>query len=454
MNDYSKIDPDWAWSDYSPSAAGTTWDLRRASHLYRRAGFGADYATLHDALSRSPAEIVDGWLNLATPEFAKQMDGVAKSVVATNSTEGLAAWWAYRMLHTPRQLTEKLTLFWHGHFATSVAKVENVRLMLDQNETLRSHASGDFRALVQAISRDPAMLIYLDSNTNRKAHPNENYARELMELFCLGEGQYTEQDIRELAKCFTGWEIRRDKFRFNRRQHDSGEKSFLGHTGAFSGEGAVHVVMQHQATPEFIVGKLVNFFVFDEPSPPATLIAPLVRQFRADDLNLHSVLRRILTSNLFYSHYAVGRKIRSPAELCIGLPRCLQATADMFLLSAGMAAAGQELFQPPNVKGWPGGRAWINSSTLLARSNLVTRLVGHERTKFTAGSINDLLDSHNLDNAEQLIDWLSVLLLPVDIHEDARRTLASLWKESRDDRQLAFKHVVSTLSTLPEFQLA
>ena len=454
MNDFSTIDPDWAWSEYDPSDADMTWGPRRASHLYRRAGFGADYDTLQAAIPNGPTSIVDAWLGSSTPDFAEQMNRVAKSVVATNSAEGLAAWWAYRMLHSPRPLAEKLTLFWHSHFATSIAKVENVRLMFDQNETLRRHASGDFQALVQAISRDPAMLIYLDSNTNRKAHPNENYARELMELFCLGEGRYTEHDIRELAKCFTGWEIRREKFRFNRRQHDSGEKSLLGSKGAFSGEEAVQVVLRHQATPEFIVGKLVTFFVFDEPSPPPTLIAPLARQLRRDDLNLHSVVRRILTSNLFFSEYALGRKIRSPAELCVGLPRCLEATADMYLLSTAMGAAGQKLFQPPNVKGWPGGRAWINSSTLLARSNFVTQMFEHERTKFTAGTISDLLAAYDLDGAGQLIDWLTVLFLPVEMHSDARRTLADVWNASQDDKQHAFKNVVAALSTLPEFQLA
>ena len=249
----NEIDPQWAWSRYEPSA-DRPWDRAVAAHLYRRAGFGASRRELDEAVGRSPAEVVE---QLASTEGAAatmqaDLDQLAETLLATGDSKNLSAWWLYAMLAAPNQLLEKTTLFWHGHFATGAEKVTDMRLMYEQNRLLRQHALGDFAALAQAISRDPAMLIYLDSATNRKAHPNENYARELMELFCLGEGNYTEQDVQQVARCFTGWEIRRGKYRFNRYQHDTGEKAFLSQSGEFGGEDAVRIVLQQRSAPRFI----------------------------------------------------------------------------------------------------------------------------------------------------------------------------------------------------------
>ena len=222
--------------------------------------------------------------------------------------------------------------------------------MLTQNELLRSFAFGDFSKLLLEISRDPAMLVYLDSATNRKSHPNENYAREIMELFCLGEGNYTETDIRELARCFTGWEIRRDEFRFNRYQHDDGKKTIMNQTGEFGGEEGVKIVLEQKSAPEFIATKLVRFFVMDEPSPTVELIAPLAKELRESGMTIQPVLRKILTSNLFYSPHSVGRKVRSPVELAIGLLRSLEGTTNTFDLAEEMLTLGQGLLYPPSVR--------------------------------------------------------------------------------------------------------
>ena len=260
------IDDSPAWSEFIPSAE-TPWDLRAAAHLYRRAAFGATWDELNAAVQRTPAEVVDDLLDAPqSSEYVAQMQTLAASALATGNVRQLSAWWAYRMLSTPASALEKTTLFWHGHFATSAEKVQDGELMLKQNELLRSFAFGDFAALLLEMSRDPAMLVYLDSATNRKAHPNENFAREIMELFCLGEGNYTETDIRELARCFTGWEIRRGEYRFNRYQHDTGRKSILGESGEFGGEDGVRIVLQQKSAPEFIVSKLIRYFVRDEPA--------------------------------------------------------------------------------------------------------------------------------------------------------------------------------------------
>ncbi len=247
------VDPAWAWQPYRPTD-DHPWDHRLASHLYRRAAFGVNVATLDAATHRDCGEIVDELFG-ASPDALKGdeaamsiANSLAEATLARNDPKRLAAAWVYRMVTTPRPLREKATLFWHGHFATSADKVDDAKLMWRQNQLIREHALGDFSALTQAVAKDPAMLIYLDSAINRKAHPNENFARELMELFCLGEGNYTETDVQELARCFTGWEIKNERFRKNRYQQDAGSKRLLGQSGEMDGEQAIDVVLRQPAT--------------------------------------------------------------------------------------------------------------------------------------------------------------------------------------------------------------
>jgi uncharacterized protein (DUF1800 family) len=444
------IDPEWAWSEFKPTEE-VPWNLRTASHLFRRAGFGATYQELVEATQKSPSEVVDDLLAIREPEsFLGDMKSLADAAIATGNVRQLSAWWAYRMLSTPAQVLEKTTLFWHGHFATSAEKVTDPQLMLTQNELLRSFAFGDFSELLLEISRDPAMLVYLDSATNRKAHPNENYAREIMELFCLGEGRYSESDIRELARCFTGWEIRRNEFRFNRYQHDSGRKSILGQTGEFEGEDGVRIVLEQQAAPEFIASKLVRYFVLDEPAPDANLIAPLAKELRDSGMLIRPVLRRILTSNLLFSKVSVGRKVRSPVELAIGLLRCLEGSTNSFELAEAMQTLGQGLMYPPSVKGWDGGRTWINSSTLLGRSNLVRGLITNEKTRFGKTSLKEYLADQKLSSSRAIIDRLETLLFAVSIPEAAKERVESLMKPGND---LSLIEGLHALCTIPEFQL-
>lgn len=444
------IDPEWAWSEFKPSEE-TPWNLRTASHLYRRAGFGATYQELVAAAEKSPSTVVDELIAAAEPEsFLRDTKSLADAAIATGNVRQLSAWWAYRMLSTPCPLLEKTVLFWHGHFATSAEKVTDAELMLTQNELLRTFAFGDFSKLLLEISRDPAMLVYLDSATNRKAHPNENYAREIMELFCLGEGQYSEGDIRELARCFTGWEIRRGEFRFNKYQHDTGKKSILGQSGEFEGEDGVRIVLEQKAAPEFIASKLVRYFVLDEPVPDAELIAPLARELRESGMMIRPVVRRILTSNLLYSEHSVGRKVRSPVELAIGLLRSLEGSTNSFELAEAMQTLGQGLMYPPSVKGWDGGRTWINSSTLLGRSNLVRALITNEKTRFGKTSLKDYLAARKLSTPRSMIDYFETLLFAVPIPEAAKERVEALMKPGND---LSLTEGLHALCTIPEFQL-
>ncbi|MFO0999210.1 MAG: DUF1800 domain-containing protein [Planctomycetaceae bacterium] len=445
------IDPQWAWSEFKPENEDA-WNLQMASHLFRRAGFGASLEELNSAVHKTPEQLIeDLFAANESDAFLQDMKSLADSAIATGNVQQLSAWWAYRMLSTNTQLKEKTTLFWHGHFATGADKVTDPALMRSQNELLRSFAFGDFSKLLLEISRDPAMLIYLDSATNRKAHPNENYAREIMELFCLGEGQYTEHDIRELARCFTGWEIRRGEFRFNRYQHDTGTKSILGQKGEFGGEDGVRIVLEQKSAPEFIVSKLIRFFVMDEPTPDGALIAPLAQLMRDSGLLIRPVLKRILTSNLFFSEHSVGRKLKSPVELAIGLLRCLEGSTNSFELASAMQTLGQGLLYPPSVKGWDGGRSWINSSTLLGRSNLVRLLMTNEKTRFGKLSLRDYLETQKLNTSKSIIDYFETLLFAVRIPDAARERVESLLKPGTTR---ALTEGLHALCTLPEFQLA
>jgi uncharacterized protein (DUF1800 family) len=318
---------------------------------------------------------------------------------------------------------------------------------------LRRRALGDFRALVQEISRDPAMLVFLDSATNRKGRPNENYARELMELFCLGEGNYSEKDVQELARCFTGWEIKLRKFRFNRFQHDAGQKTLLGTTSAFADGESIDLILQQPSAAQFIAGKLVRQFVCDEPPPPPELLKPLADEIREHQWDISNVVQRILGSQLFFSSHAVGRKVRSPVDLAVGLLRSLEGTTNTHQLAADLRQNGQGLFFPPNVKGWDGGRAWINSSTILGRANMTARILDDEKTRFGGGPLDEYFARQGAESPEQVLDLLIELLLAVPLRAEARDGVIDICRKNAD-RARGIADAIHALATLPEFQLS
>jgi uncharacterized protein (DUF1800 family) len=447
------VDVDWAWSPFEPTDEAS-WDRQAVAHLYRRAGFGANWDAIEVAADRDPGDLVAELVSAEEPDsFRADMNALLRAALATGNVKQLSAQWVYRMLNTPAPLLEKLTLFWHGHFATSAAKVNDAELMQVQNDLLRTHALGDFSQLLLEISRDPAMLLYLDSATNRKSHPNENYAREIMELFSLGEGNYGEHDIRELARCFTGWEVKRKEFRFNRYQHDSGTKSVLGTTGQLAGEDGVNVVASHEATPRFLTRKLLRFFLMDDFEIPNNLVEPLANQLREDDLQIGPTVQRILGSNLFFSPLVRGRKIRSPVELGVGFLVALDGTTDSFQLADAFEQLGQGLYLPPSVKGWDGGRSWINSSTLLGRANLIHDLLDGGKTRFAGQTISQWVQAHGLTTPAELMDRLEALLFAVSIPESSRQRINELVGQQGREPNWA-QETIYAVCTLPEFQLA
>src|SRR5262249_16709233 len=283
---------------------------------------------------------------------------------------GLQGWWLYRMILTPPPLRERMTLFWHNHFATSIVKVKSPALMKQQNLLLRKHALGKFHPFLLEMSKDPAMLIWLDSNSNVKAHPNENYAREVMELFSLGVGNYTEKDIREAARAFTGWHTDGEEYEFNPGFHDDGEKTVLKHTGNWDGGDIVRILLEEKSCARFLVRKLYRNFVSENQQPPEALLEPLCEQLRKNDYDVAAVLRTMLASNHFFSDYAFRQRIKSPVDFTIGTVRSVASgQLPQSVLVTRLEGMGQDLFAPPNVKGWTGAQAWLNTSTILTRQN-------------------------------------------------------------------------------------
>jgi len=379
-----------------------TWDAVKARHLLERAGFGLPPSAAQRLASMSLTEAVNALVdyerypqNMVEPDWLPEIPDPReeRKKLAALSAEArqqmrrerqrqereallrLQGWWVDRMLRTERPLEEKMTLFWHGHFAVSAQKVRSTRLHYELNQIFRTHATGNFGHLVRAVGKSPAMLEYLDNRLNRKGHPNENWARELFELFTLGIGHYTENDIKEAARAFTGWTARGGSFVYDARQHDDGEKVIFGRVGRFDGDQVIDLVLQQPACAEFICRKLWVFFVSENPDPEA--VKELAKTFRDSGYELKPVLRQMFMSRAFYSPEVMGSQIKSPAFFVTNAVGKLGVNPDerMPLVLLAMKAMGQELFVPPNVKGWEGGRAWISTNSLLTRSSFTGYLV-------------------------------------------------------------------------------
>jgi hypothetical protein len=409
------------WVDDLSPIGPLDWNYDRAAHLIERAGFGETPEAIARLAAMTPQQAVDRLVgyeaidNSALKPFDESgvwdpgMDpfpssraeavrigrerGEALGVKALPAgserrlqpvvdkffyglranaieTQRLGVWWASRMLTTKRPLEEKLTLFWHGHFATGDAKVRDYRMMLRQNEMLRAHAAGSFRDLLVGILKDPAMLVYLDNGENVKKHPNENFGRELLELFSMGVGHYSERDVREAARSFTGWTNDVLAFKFDAAQHDFGEKTFLGRTGPFNGEDIIDAILKQPVSAEFMAAKLYRYFVRDDIS--SSVKSGLGRTFRDSGYQLKPLLRQLFLSKDFYSPASAATQIKSPVALVVSTYRKmglreLPTIPDFGRLTGGL---GQTLFDPPNVAGWAGGRTWITPATLFQRGNL------------------------------------------------------------------------------------
>ncbi|MGB0715012.1 MAG: DUF1800 domain-containing protein [Phycisphaerae bacterium] len=386
------------------------FDYERAAHLARRSGFGAtpeqiqtladmglvkavnfvisgnggepmptSAVTAAEAAKRMPVSyaekpgIVLSYLKQLSDKERADMRRRLRTISAVDLS-ALRGWWLREMVTTSFPLREKMTLFWHGHFTSGAKEVKSTRLMAEQNHLFRQHALGRFDALLAGVARDPAMLRYLDGASNRKQHPNENFARELLELFTLGTGNYTEQDIAEAARAFTGWAVGPQGFRFRRGWHDRGTKTFLGQRGQLTGDDILRIVLHHPATAEHLAKKLLLYFVHDDPSPK--LIQAMAKKLRSTNYDMAASLRALFLSEAFYADHVIGTQIKSPVDLVVGTLRMLDHTnVDYHALARMLGDMGQNLFQPPNVKGWDGGKTWLTPSTFLKREQFAAVLI-------------------------------------------------------------------------------
>jgi uncharacterized protein (DUF1800 family) len=354
--------------------------LRRVVHLHRRAGFAATWGETQRDLKDGPKASIDRLLT-----GRARADGVPKDFAdmaallagSAGDPERLKAWWVYRMLFGPDPLTERLALMWHNHFATSIAKVGDAAAMRRQNEIFRAHARAPFGELLAAVTHDPALLLWLDAPANRAGHPNENLARELMELFTLGIGHYTEADVKEAARALTGWTVAGHRFRAEADRHDDGVKTILGRRGRWTGDDLAKLLLEQPATAERLAWRLGEQFLGEGPVSPADVRA-LADDLRDHDLDVGRGVATVLRSRAFFAGGNLGRRVTAPAEFCVGAARALEmfdAAPSTLVVADWSARLGQDLFQPPNVGGWPGGRQWVSAQSMIARANFAADLV-------------------------------------------------------------------------------
>ena len=465
----------WQPSEHEP------WNAVLATHLLNRAGFGGTPDEVQALVKLGVDRAVDALLDFPDAPAAEQAPGEGPDWTILNdipmrererreaysqvrgpeneparqalnqkwqraSAEFLSSatrWWVSRMAYGPHPLQERLVLFWHGHLTSSIRDDRQGSWRLwNQNELLRQHAAGNFRELIMAISRDPGMLRYLNNDRNVRARPNENYARELMELFTLGIGNYTEQDIKQVARAFTGWTHDGVEYVYAARQHDNDEKVVFGQRGNFNGDDIIELLMRHPASAPYIGGRMYEYFVGSDPEPPVQ--ASLGDVLREKDYELRPLLRVILRSQAFYSHKRIGGNIKSPIHLLVGTMRLLEAgVLNAPQTRRELEKMGQIPFEPPNVKGWPGtydGRKWINTATLLARYNLAIRLVDRARGRLQGD-----------DAPEKLVDvWLARLIgRPVEAPK--REALVEAARNAQPNQAAA--DVIKLIVAMPEYQL-
>jgi len=400
------------------------------SHLLRRAGFGAapDELAAYSSLSYSGA--VERLLNYQQISDDAMENRLKALNLDLNQPQDQQRWWLLRMAWTQRPLLEKMTLFWHGHFATSFRKVGGYRAykrMIVQNQFLRDHAFDTFDNLLLGITTDPAMLFYLDLTQSRKQAPNENYSRELIELFTLGLGHYTQQDVTAGAAALTGWHVSGNATTsfYDPQDHNNLSKTYLGHIGNLDYRDVIHILTNHPATPWFICRKLFTFFAYENPGNDD--LAPLVDGYTKSGHNMGEVMRILLLSPQFSSAKAYRSRLKSPTEFVVGAYRALNIQSDGRELPDHAAAMGQTLFDPPDVSGWPGDKVsarWLNSGTWMARLNYIDALLTGGSTSNTQPiDLQATINANAIDSPEHFVDYFASFLLDGSLDQQRKGQL-------------------------------
>ena len=463
-------------------------DRALTAHLLRRAGFGTTPAELDSYASREYEEIVEDLLH---PErFPEVEDDVLRRYhLGLNNADTVATWqahWVYRMVNTQRPLEEKIALFWHHVFATSIGKSEHAPSSVFQIETFRRNGLGDLRTIYLDLARDPAMIFWLDNSENHNGQPNENWGRELLELFSMGVGNYTEDDIKSASRAFTGWTFTQplpldpygrysSEFIFQASDHDGSEKTFLGETGPFDGEDIIDIVVKQPATARFISRHLYNYFVADEPQVPAwNIVQPkdpeaietLVDAYTESGGNMGSILRVLFNSDFFKE--ARLRRVKSPAELVVGTVK-LAGTyrfpdPGLASLAGATAVMGQALMTPPTVEGWHTGKEWIDAGTLNERVNFAVNQLSDVSTPGIRSLFGEMAADGSTMSAEQFVerclDWVGSLTVSDDTrrelvqHAEAGGELRFDSEQARDESSARLVRMLQTIVSSVEYQFA
>lgn len=485
-----------------------SFDKKKAQHLLQRAGFGGtanqaealanlglekavDYIVNYKQLpDPKPTALDDYDKDIIRPATQTERETIRKA--RTSGDENMVEmfrkerqrrqradrkqisemerWWMQRMISTPRPLEEKLTLFWHGHFATGYRTIENSYHMYLQNMFLRKHAMGNFKEdLVRGIIHDPAMIKYLNNHQNRKGSPNENLARELMELFTLGEGEgYTEDDIKEGARCLTGYTVEDDAFAFRAQQHDTGTKRIFRRSGLYDGDDFVDLIFTRSTASTFVIEKLYRYFVNDLPHGETTAskkyIRSLANLMKRKDWEIKPVIETIFLSEHFYDESNMNSIIKSPIQLIVQAVRSLnppQREKMIRTLAISSDLMGQRLFAPPSVKGWDGGRTWINTSTMFMRQNTLLYLLTGQKpdgepweTGVHTFDAMQLVQGHTRDSKSMVKYLLESLLNEDEPNRDRIASLQDYVKTQQNNiNNKTVTGVLTLITSMPEYQL-
>ena len=444
------------WTPYQPTDE-TPWNLQRVVHLHRRAGFAAPWSAIQRDLADGPGDSVGRLLNGDTADKPNASDAMAATIgdaaIASGNPQRLNAWWLYRMVTTSDPLGERLALMWHNHFATSNRKVKNLVLMRQQNELFRKHGRGLFGELLSAVVKHPVMMLWLDADSNRKGKANENLARELLELFTLGVGSYSESDVKETARALTGWAVINDQFEYRKSRHDDGELTILGKTGPFDGDQLLEMLLNHSATSKRIAWRICKTFMGEGVVGEAAL-NELADGLAENNLDIGWGLETVLRSELFFTEANIGSKVVGPVEYIVGAIRCLEldkAPPSSMILAQWLERMGQNLFYPPNVGGWNEGRSWLGSRSIIARANFANALAkGGLWHPARVPDFDELIKRHDGNKKlDERIRWLATLLWGAVSNEALKEITAKL--NSLKDRSLPV--AASLLLSRAEHQL-
>lgn len=433
-------DPAWAWARYEP-VDGRGWNVGLAAHLLARAGFGSSLAERGRAVADGPQKTIDRLVHPPEDVNAFEQTYAEYERASEGSIDALRAWWLRRMVETPFPLLEKLTLFWHGHFAVSQNEVGRSPLMQRHVQLLREHALGPFRSLLQAVMVDPAMLLCLEAQKSRKATPPLMLARTLLGAFTVGEGNYTDRDVAETARAFTGWFVLRTRLQFYDREFDDGDKEILGKKDNFTTESALDRIADQRATSRTVVRKLYRQFVSETDDPGDELLDPLVDSLAAGG-DVLATVETMLRSNLFFSPLAPHSRVKSPVEFALGLARCFTDRIATQNLGPSLAGLGQDLYNPPTSAGWPGGLDWLNDASIVGRHRLAAEMLAPDGKSLCNLNVQSFAAAHDKTDPAASLPFFTDLLLP---GSDAAVEMASIPKRLED--------LVLAIACLPDYQL-